>query len=85
MLFRSINETMQMVVNRHLIRYFDSYERLEQVRSRKSGGDVFIDICLAFKPDATLGQLQPLIADLQSGIEKEIPRSRVTVVARAAA
>jgi cation diffusion facilitator family transporter len=82
---QAINETMQMVVNRHLIRYFDSYERLEQVRSRKSGGDVFIDICLAFKPDATLGQLQPLIADLQSGIEKEIPRSRVTVVARAAA
>jgi cation diffusion facilitator family transporter len=82
---QTINESMQMVVNRHLIRHFDSYEMLDRVRSRKSGGDVFIEIFLAFDAKRTIGGIQPLIDDLCSGIEGEIRRSRVTVVVRATA
>ena len=74
---------MQMVVNRHLIRHFDSYEMLDRVRSRRSGGDVFIEIFLAFDASRTVGDIQPLIDDLRQGIESEIRRSRVTVVSRA--
>ncbi|MEN9705640.1 MAG: hypothetical protein RLZZ393_1519 [Pseudomonadota bacterium] len=80
---QTINESMQMVVNRHLIRHFDSYEMLDRVRSRRSGGDVFIEIFLAFDASRTVGDIQPLIDDLRQGIESEIRRSRVTVVSRA--
>lgn len=82
---QTINESMQMVVNRHLIRHFDSYDNLDRVRSRKSGGDIFIEIFLAFEARRTIGEIQPLIDDLREGIEGEIRRSRVTVVARATA
>ena len=82
---QTINESMQMVVNRHLIRHFDSYEMLDLVRSRKSGGDVFIEISLAFEPRRAIGDIQPLIDDLRDGIQAEIRRSRVTVVSRATA
>ena len=81
---QTIQESMQMVVNRHLIRHFDSYQRLDRVRSRKAGGDIFIEIFLAFSGDRTLDDIQPLIDDLRTGIEKEIRRASVTVVARAA-
>jgi cation diffusion facilitator family transporter len=82
---QTINESMQMVVNRHLIRHFDSYEMLDRVRSRKSGGDVFIEIFLAFDAERRIGEIQPLLDDLRGGIEGEIRRSRVTVVSRATA
>lgn len=82
---QTINESMQMVVNRHLIRHFDSYDNLDRVRSRKSGGDIFIEIFLAFDSRRTIGEIQPLIDDLRKGIEGEIRRSRVTVVSRATA
>lgn len=80
---QTINESMQMVVNRHLIRHFDSYEMLDRVRSRKAGGDIFIEIFLAFSGHRTIGDIQPLINELRADIEQEIRRSRVTVVARA--
>ena len=82
---QTINESTQMVVNRHLIRHFDSYEMLDLVRSRKSGGDIFIEIFLAFDASRTLGDIQPLLNDLRDGIQAEIRRSRVTVVSRATA
>ena len=81
---QTINESMQMVVNRHLIRHFASYEMLDRVRSRKAGGDVFIEIFPAFAGRRTMAEIQPLIDDLRSGIEAEIRRARVTVIARAA-
>jgi cation diffusion facilitator family transporter len=77
---QSLSEPLQAVINQQLVAHFHSYGMLERVRSRASGGDVFIDIFLSFHPATSMGDIQTVIDSIRDGIERQIHGARVTVV-----
>ncbi len=79
----TVNESLQMTINQHLVRHFDAYSMLDKVRSRCSGGDIFVEIFLAFDSRLRIGEIQPVIDALRDGLEREIRNARVTVISRA--
>ena len=80
LLDRSLDEPLQMLITRQLVKHFDSYTTLDRVRSRYSGRQVFIEIFLGFDAGQTLGDIQGVADGIKANLEKEIPHSEVTVV-----
>lgn len=79
----TVSESLQMVINQHLVRHFEAYAMLDQVRSRCSGGDIFVEIFLGFDARKSIGEIQHVVDALKQGLEREIRNARVTIVARA--
>jgi ferrous-iron efflux pump FieF len=85
LLDQSLSEPLQMIINQALVKHFDAYLSLDRVRSRTAGNTVFIDIYLGFSPDACMRDVQPVIDDMRSILEREIPNAEVAVISRAVA
>jgi len=85
LLDQSVAEPLQLLITRALVRHFDDYASLDEVRSRSAGREVFIDIFLGFEPTKTIGEIQPILDQLRGTLQAEIPHSTVTVNARASA
>jgi len=83
LLDRSLDEPLQLLINRQLAQYFDEYTSLDGVRSRYSGRNVFVEIFLGFDPQRPLGDIQKTADAIQQNLEKEIPHSNVLVIPRA--
>ena len=60
--------------------YFDEYERFHGVRSRKSGGDVYVEIFLEFDGNKQMAEVQSVINEMQAGLEQKIQNSHVSIV-----
>jgi cation diffusion facilitator family transporter len=84
LLDQSLSEPLQMIITQALVKHFDAYLTLDRVRSRTAGKAVFIDIFLGFPPDARMADVQPVIDDMRTTLEREIPNSEVAVICRAA-
>lgn len=83
LLDRSLEEPLQMLITKQLVKYFDAYTSLDGVRSRYSGRQVFIEIFLGFDARKSLGEAQEIIDAIRQNLEKEIPHSEVIVIPRA--
>lgn len=83
LLDRALDEPLQMLITKQLVKYFDSYTSLEGVRSRYSGRQIFIEIFLGFDPAKPLGDVQMIADGIKANLEKEIPHSEVIVVPHA--
>jgi cation diffusion facilitator family transporter len=83
LLDKTINESMQMHIMRALAEYFDEYTQILGIRSRQSGGMVFIEIFLEFDNDKKLGDIQKVVDKMQHGLEEKISNSRITIIPRA--
>jgi cation diffusion facilitator family transporter len=83
LLDRSLDEPLQMLITKELVKHFESYTSLESVRSRYSGRQIFIEIFLGFDAAQTLGKTQAVADSIKANLEKQIPHSEVTVVPRA--
>ncbi|MFA7158710.1 MAG: cation diffusion facilitator family transporter [Kiritimatiellia bacterium] len=83
LLDRSLEEPLQMIITRELVKHFEAYTDLEGVRSRYSGRQIFIEIILGFDPARPIGKVQEVADSLKAGLERQIPHSEVTVVPRA--
>ncbi|TMJ40891.1 MAG: hypothetical protein E6G89_07620 [Alphaproteobacteria bacterium] len=55
LLDRTVEEETQIAVNRALAWHFKDYDRLDRVRSRRAGEQVFIEIALGFDGNLALG------------------------------
>ena len=76
----AIAEPLQVIINQHLVRHFESYLHLEGVRSRCAGSAVFIEISLGFEPGRSIGEIQATADELRAGLERDIPSARVTII-----
>ena len=81
---RAIAEPMQEHVNRTLAKFFDDYEELIAVRTRRSGNIIHVEIKLGFAPDKTMGELQGIVSRIQDHLQETIPNSDILIVPRAA-
>jgi ferrous-iron efflux pump FieF len=80
LLDKTLQEDLQLRIDRHLADNFDDYAGFHGVRSRRSGGRIFIEIALSFRHDQPVGKAVETSERLRRGIESDIPGSQVNVV-----
>lgn len=79
LLDRTLEENSQLTILRALATHFERYEELIEIRSRRAGSHVFIEIILSFPPAQTAAEVQESARVLKSELEHEIMSSRVTI------
>jgi cation diffusion facilitator family transporter/anti-anti-sigma factor len=72
LLDRTVEDEVQMAVNRALARHFKGYDRLDRVRSRRAGEQVFIEIALGFDGNLALGEADRRAEALKTTLNEEI-------------
>jgi cation diffusion facilitator family transporter len=82
LLDRTLDESMQLEITRLLIAHFDDYEGLHGVRSRRSGGHVYIEIFLEFDGKKPMAEVQQAIDHLTADVESKVPSSHVMICPR---
>jgi len=80
LLDRTLDEELQLVVVRELAEHFDKYEQLHGVRSRRSGGNIYIEIFLEFEGTKHMSEVQSEINRMKKALETKIPRSSVNII-----
>jgi len=83
LLDRSLDEPLQALINKQLVRFFDEYASLDSVRSRYSGQNVFIEIFLGFDAQRPLAEVQKITDAIKRNLEANIPHAEVLVIPRA--
>ena len=81
---RSVNEEVQAAINRMLTRHFEEYERLDSVRTRRSGETIYADIVLGFQSTLTLAEVNTRIEKMKSTLRAEVPGADVSIHATSA-
>lgn len=79
LLDKTLQEDLQLRIDRRLAENFDGYAGFHGVRSRRSGGRIFIEIALSFPDEQRVGTARASVERLQRGIEADIPGSEVRV------
>jgi len=82
LLDRTLDESLQLVILRELATYFEEYVAIHGIRSRRSGGDVYIEILLEFDGDRKMAEVQKAIDGMKFALEQKIPGSQVTIAPR---
>ncbi len=77
---RTLQEELQLRIDRRLAETFHGYSAFHGVRSRCAGGRIFIEIGLSFPPEQRVADALETVGQLTRGIEKDIPQSEVRVV-----
>ena len=80
LLDRSAGKTVRDTVDRVLADGAESYQRLDRVRSRRSGRVVFIEIALSFDPGLTIAEVNRRIAALKDSMAKEIEHADISIL-----
>ena len=81
---RAVNEDVQAAINRMLIRHFDDYERLDLVRTRRSGTVVHAEITLGFRSDLTMADVTRRIEAMKASLREDVGEADIAIVAVAA-
>jgi divalent metal cation (Fe/Co/Zn/Cd) transporter len=84
LLDRSADESIQLIIMGALAEFFDEYTQVLGIRSRKSGGTIFIEIVLEFENSRTIGDIQAVTDRMQRSLEGKVGNSRITIIPRAA-
>src|SRR4051812_29908700 len=85
LLDRSLDESLQFEITRMLIVHFDAYDGLHGVRTRRSGGQVYIEVFLEFDGSKLMADVQRTIDLLTADLESKIPSSQVMICPRTSA
>ena len=81
---RSVEEEVQVAINRALAQHFEQFALLGRVRTRRSGSTVFIELGLAYDPSLPIGEVARRVASLKNALLDGIDGSDVTIEATAA-
>jgi cation diffusion facilitator family transporter len=79
LLDRTLEESDKLTIIGELGQFVHEFTDLHDIRSRRAGSVVFIDIVLEFDADRRVGEVQDVIAKIRRRIEQAIPSSRVTI------
>lgn len=81
LLDQSVNEETQVAINRMLAKHFEDYDRLDRVRTRRSGDVVYAEVALAFRADLTNAEVNRRIDAMKASLREEIPGADVSILA----
>jgi len=79
LLDRTLEESLQLVILSELAAWFHEYEALHGIRSRRSGGNVYIEIFMEFRGDQRMAEVQDLINRIRKNLEEKIKGSQVVI------
>jgi cation diffusion facilitator family transporter len=79
LLDRTLEESLQLVILRELATYFEKYEAIHGIRSRRSGANVYVEIFLEFDRNRKMGEVQDIINAMKRDLEKMIHGSQVVI------
>ena len=85
LLDRSAGKTVRDTVDRVLAESAGDYQRLDRVRSRRSGRVVFVEIALSFEPGLTIAEVNRRIATLKHSMAQEIEHADISILTTGAA
>ena len=77
---RAVAEQIQLIIMRALIKNESGYTGFREVRTRRSGNVVFVQIVLTFNETSKLGEVRDITKQIESEIRTLIPNSDVTVI-----
>nr|WP_281412433.1 cation transporter [Methanocalculus chunghsingensis] len=80
LLDQTIEEELQLIVMRELAEHFHNYEQIHEVKSRQSGGSIYVDIFLEFRSDQLMGNVQDIMDRMKQSLEISIPKSSVNII-----
>ena len=80
LLDRSAGKSVRDTVDRVLSGSADHYQRLDRIRSRRSGRVVFIEVVLSFEPGLTIAEVNRRIAALKEGMANEIEHADISIL-----
>jgi ferrous-iron efflux pump FieF len=80
LLDRTLEESLQLTIVRLLGEFFDEYEQVHGVRSRRSGKNIFIEVFLEFDGGKRMADVQYTMDKMANSLERYIPESRVMIV-----
>lgn len=80
LLDRSAGRPVREAVERVLAGRAGDYQRLDRVRSRRSGRVVFIEVVLAFDPGLTIAEVNRRIAALKGAMAAEIEHADIAIL-----
>ena len=79
LLDRALEESLQLIILRELAGYFDEYEAIHGIRSRRSGANVYIEIFLEFDGERKMAEVQAVISSMKADLEKKINGSEIVI------
>jgi cation diffusion facilitator family transporter len=79
LLDRALEESLQIVILRELAHYFDEYEAIHGIRSRRSGANVYVEIFLEFDGDRKMADVQKVIDAIKNSLESKINGSEIVI------
>ena len=80
LLDQTLEEELQLVVMRELADHFQNYEQVHGIRSRRSGGSIYVDIFLEFQGDLPMWEVQDTMDRMKLSLETKIPKSHVNII-----
>jgi ferrous-iron efflux pump FieF len=79
LLDRALEESLQMIILRKLAQYFDEYEAIHGIRSRRSGANVYVEIFLEFDEERKMGEIQKVIDTIRDNLQSKITGSEIVI------
>jgi cation diffusion facilitator family transporter len=79
LLDRALEESLQIVILRELAQYFDEYEAIHGIRSRRSGANVYVEIFLEFDGERKMAEVQKVIDAVKASLESKISGSQIVI------
>lgn len=79
LLDRTLEDFLQLVILRELTAYFDEYEAIHGIRSRRAGGNAYIEIFLEFNAERRMAEVQKVIDEMRANLEQKIPGSQIVI------
>lgn len=77
---RTLEESLQLGILRVLGQHFEDYRNIHDIRSRRSGQNIFVDLYLEFDPDKAMGEVQKAITQINTDILGFIKNCQVNIV-----
>lgn len=77
---KTLQEDLQLIIDKRLAEFFNQFDDFHSVRSRRSGERIFIEIALSFAPEQCVSEVSQTIGKLCASIEQELVNSEVRVI-----
>ena len=81
--FYDLEESINISAMYVLVQYFDRYEDIREITTRRDGQITIIEIKVLFASTSTMGEVQETMDVIQQEIETKIKDSRVVIIANA--
>lgn len=79
LLDQTLEESLQLVILKELALFFDDYEAIHGIRSRRSGANIYVEIFLEFDGNRKMSEVQNTVDLIKSHLQEKIHNSQIII------